>query len=714
MSNFLNGSFGFTAGAFSPSNTGETGKGWGINNSTYFQIKQDEVFYISQLGGLLINFYSFLYMNPFEKMDFLIDASEINQTYFNVTQEENLLYIVPNFQKISEDNFLDSIFHCSLTCVGTNGSEAQVTFSINFQRDKVFDEGDIYIDCTDQTMPYSIPLVTMIKSDIEIDLENKLKITHINNFPISTLGLDYSKLIVDGKLILNTLTSYYNPIIRFQYTNPNDNTHTFSFELRVTNRKDATPLETLISNVYSSVTPNKGDLIDVKDFLSGDPEYLTIKCESSIEIPSNVFRIEVIGHFISIIPNTTEAIKLSGPMQVNKVFSFATKKTKGTFNVVISMDPTHTYKDIKVLDNTTPQTVNKTLTLTDGQFTDGGFLNIEPLLINRVYGVEIPKVKFKDNTTHDSNLIITNVGGPKLGTLNGKNLTVPGTIQLEIMYKNTSYFLNVIVKDDKVAYNENFEISPINIRVTKNSSQVINILDHIIAPLNYYENVSIKITSDKPTVNNVLTYLTPNTVMVNPISYKNLTSDNNGDNITNGTYTGKVTVMINGIYTNDTNLDDFGNIIGYREIPYTLVYSDENNAIDTSENLQVTDLVFYKSREFNLNSADFINNIDIEKILTGVDFPKISKVSINPLTTLDCEIKFRNTDIPSTVDDIVADQILNHFVLEYSKTGWKMVYTDSTHVDIWNDKLLVLDIEYLNSSNVLKTYTQKIKFTTIK
>ena len=172
--------------------------------------------------------------------------------------------------------------------------------------------------------------------------------------------------------------------------------------------------------------------------------------------------------------------------------------------------------------------------------------------------------------------------------------------------------------------------------------------------------------------------------------------------------------MINGIYTNDTNLDDFGNIIGYREIPYTLVYSDENNAIDTSENLQVTDLVFYKSREFNLNSADFINNIDIEKILTGVDFPKISKVSINPLTTLDCEIKFRNTDIPSTVDDIVADQILNHFVLEYSKTGWKMVYTDSTHVDIWNDKLLVLDIEYLNSSNVLKTYTQKIKFTTIK
>ena len=184
MSSYLKNSFGFTSGAFTALNTGESGKGWGINTATFFEPVLGKIFNVSHRGGIIIDFYSFINMNPFEKLDFLLDIP-IDTNYFNVVQSDNLLFVYPKTAKIIEDNFQDTNFECSVICANSGTKAISINFKIVFKQEILSGPIEYTLNYTENI--HSIPLSVFVKESLPDNaglLTPKFSILSINgNIP---------------------------------------------------------------------------------------------------------------------------------------------------------------------------------------------------------------------------------------------------------------------------------------------------------------------------------------------------------------------------------------------------------------------------------------------------------------------------------------------------------------------------------------------------
>ena len=656
----------YTAGAFTSYNSGIVGQGWGINTSTFSQTVNNKVFEITNTGGLLIDLYSLLYMNPFEKMDFLIDH-QIDQNYFKVEQNNNLIFITP-LSKLISDNYPDEMLFMQIYMIGANGTNLETNININYKKNNnIIPESKqiYYIDFN-----FEIPIINLVPYNNENDISNYLTLTHIDGKDISILGEDYN--LIDGNILkLNGLG--YNPELTFKY----DNGSIINF-LKINFINVETKFETLISNIIVVIDQVNGLLIDTKDYTNNNSDNLSVQQISFYD--EKLFNINTYGQFIEILPNTREIIKLDSNNLTKQIlikFTYTTPTSKGIFDLIVNVDSTKNYKDLDTLKYLTPKAERKTITLTDGYLIGTEYIGIETLLNNRVYGsTEKPEIYI----THPiENLEYVNAGGkPRLKIPTGKKIPVPSTIRLNFRYSNNiNLDIDIEVVDDKVLNKEDLLVEPIDFVISSTYKNTVNIFDHIFMKASKFDTIKIK--PDKPErFFNYFTYPVNQLYSVDTDLLSLYTEST--------TLNGFISIYTED-YTSNLNLDDYGNIIGHRKIPYTIVINKSNSN-------------FRQIRVDNFNI--YLNGLEvIEGPMYDYDRGFVNFKTTDPINVI--------VDPSTTISDL------------YLKTGTTFLAPDNTYsifVDmysnlalIWLNPLLRNNPKYLEVSpntNIVFKYTQDI------
>ena len=677
MSTYLNGSFGYSAGAFTTYNTGQSGKGWGINTSNFMEIIQDKTYQLSHLGGLVIDLYSLIYMNPFEEFDFLVDIP-LNQDYFEINQIGNLIFIIPNSSKIIDDNFKDELFIVNVDLVGKNGTTKTESFNIDYKKNNPEAIQIENIELTYKELNFDIPLINLINIDNQFEISKRLFPTHINGIPLNLTNISVDELIQNESIKTSKLSNYYNPVIQMKYESYGI---TFNFKITLKNSMDNKKPETLIEDIYVEINQANGELIDVKEHVFGNTEFLIIK-EISVQPTNELFNMEVCGHFINLFPNTLNIIKLSGPKIIYKKFMYQTNNCKGVFDLIISIDPSTTYKDELSLTGLVPNIKDISITLTNGKFYGHEYLNIENLLGNRIYSDTKPRLTILEPV---ENLEAVNVGGPKLYIPYDKAIVVPSIIKLELSYGTKTFIINLKVEDDKVLYKEPLDMSSMVFKISKNQKTTLNIYDYIFANNDQYENLNIKIAD----ASKFVTYGTYPTQIIAP-----------KDDLLTGiteitTVTGIITIYTPS-YIGNNNFDDYGNIIGLREIPYSIIIDPDDTLIDS---LNVETVNIYLD---NLNYIEYYSAA-YRPLGNLRDLTKIQSVTVDPLTTI-TDIEYCNGTLP----DPNLPKTLSITVNENKTFSifWIKPSELSRYLTLMAGTKLVLKIEYLDNNNAVATYFQ--------
>ena len=678
MSSYLKNSLGFTSGAFTPLNTGESGKGWGINTATFFEPVLDKIFNVSHRGGIIIDFYSFINMNPFEKLDFLTDLT-IDVNYFNVIQSENLLFVYPKTSKIVDDNFQDTEFECSVICANAGTHALTIGFKINFKREMVFGPIEYSLNYTENI--HKIPLSTLVKESLPDNADlitPKFSLISINGM---VPQIDANSSIENGFLDLTKLSIGTDSSIGIKYEDTGLGS-TYEFKFNLFNRLMGEQQETRVLDIFMEITPVDGSIFDVKDYVSGDTRNLICKDISSItDLP---FKFQVCGSIVGITPITTKAIAIMDNKIYVKKMSYQTAKSKGVFNISILLTTMNTSRDLAVLKKLEPVSKNVLFTVTDGNLTNGEFFNFEALLGNRIFDDYIPQLSDGNASTE-----INNVNGANLRNVGV--MTVPSIISLKFatdpgyygIAGYNSYPGTISLISDNIPYKEPFDVSPIIFDVSKNYGPPKNLYDYISAPGNYYKDLTFTDKGGKLFVN-------PNTqiISIKPTEYVGIDIENNTFN--------SIIEVKHSSYVNDNTKDDLGNIIGYREIPYTIKYI---NKPYSSMDIEVQNIkLFYDALkqplQFELNYSGLFGYIDSVSI--GNNKSKI-EILENPVNTIPVNISSNGTD-PNKIN------------VRLTPVGYMIILDPSTYYLPPVNGTLKLLIKYTNELNIENVYEQNIFF----
>lgn len=678
MSSYLKNSFGFTSGAFTALNTGESGKGWGINTATFFEPVLGKVFNVSHRGGIIIDFYSFINMNPFEKLDFLLDIP-IDTNYFNVVQSDNLLFVYPKTAKIIEDNFQNTNFECSVICANSGTKAISINFKIVFKREILSGPIEYTLNYTENI--HSIPLSVFVKESLPDNaglLTPKFSILSINgNIPT----IDSVLAISNGYLDLTKLPigTDSNMVIKYEDTGLGSN---YEFKLNLFNRLMGEQQETKVLDIFMEITPVDGNIFDIKDYVSGDTR--NIICNDVSSITDLPFKFQVCGSIVGITPITTKAIAIMDNKIFVKKMSYQTAKSKGVFNISILLTTMNTSRDLSVLKKLEPVSKNVLFTVTDGNLTNGEFFNFEALLGNRIFDNYIPRLSDGNTNTE-----INNVNGANLK--NNGTLTVPSTIPLTFETDPGYYGLSgrsiypgtISLISDNIPYKDQLDVSPIVFNVSKNYGIPKNLYDYISAPGNYYKDLTFTDKGGKLFIN-------PNTqiISIKPTEYV-------GIDIENNTFNGIIEVK-HSSYVNNNTKDDLGNIIGYREIPYTINYI---NKPYSSMDIEVQNIkLFYDALkqplQFELNYSGLFGYIDSVSI--GNNKSKI-EILENPVNTIPVNISSDGTD-PNKINICLTP------------VGYMIILDPATYYLPPVNSTLKLLIKYTNELNIETVYEQNIFF----
>lgn len=678
MSSYLKNSFGFTSGAFTALNTGESGKGWGINTATFFEPVLGKVFNVSHRGGIIIDFYSFINMNPFEKLDFLLDIP-IDTNYFNVVQSDNLLFVYPKTAKIIEDNFQNTNFECSVICANSGTKAISINFKIVFKREILSGPIEYTLNYTENI--HSIPLSVFVKESLPDNAElltPKFSILSINgNIPT----IDSTLAISNGYLNLTKLPigTDSNMIIKYEDTGLGSN---YEFKLNLFNRLMGEQQETKVLDIFMEITPVDGIIFDIKDYVSGDTR--NIICNDVSSITDLPFKFQVCGSIVGITPITNKAIAIMDNKIFVKKMSYQTAKSKGVFNISILLTTMNTSRDLSVLKKLEPVSKNVLFTVTDGNLTNGEFFNFEALLGNRIFDNYIPRLSDGNTNTE-----INNVNGANLK--NNGTLTVPSTIPLTFETDPGYYGLSgrsiypgtISLISDNIPYKDQLDVSPIVFNVSKNYGIPKNLYDYISAPGNYYKDLTFTDKGGKLFIN-------PNTqiISIKPTEYV-------GIDIENNTFNGIIEVK-HSSYVNNNTKDDLGNIIGYREIPYTINYI---NKPYSSMDIEVQNIkLFYDALkqplQFELNYSGLFGYIDSVSI--GNNKSKI-EILENPVNTIPVNISSSGTD-PNKINICLTP------------VGYMIILDPATYYLPPVNSTLKLLIKYTNELNIETVYEQNIFF----
>ena len=698
----LDTSYGFTSGNL---NTGVAGNGWGINTSIFFQIEHDKEYILPHTGGLVIDLYSLVYMNPLEKIEFLIDTSMIDKAYIEVVQEANLIYLIPKTSKIIEDNYLSNLFLINVEIVGSNGSNGNTDITINYTMEP--HSGPNNYKIIYNNLDYKIPLKCLLanSSDFtDIDLES-LNIKYINGQLPNIYDVNYTSLISNGYFNTNEISTILNPEIDWEYSIGTD---IYMGSLKFINFVQETTISTQISSIQSYITPISGDLFDVKDFVTGDTRNLKIIPVNEVLPLTSAFKVESVGHYISIIPNTKEFMKLQTSKIFIQKYAFESLTSRGVFDLYITADPIVLTDSI--LDSLIPSIKPVKFTLTNNKLEASYYdkfngINLEPLITNRVFDLSDPNLTTINlmNGLDYKNLQLNKVNGLHLNEMLGGTAGIPDYVLFDFRYKDTiiPFEGNAITFiEDKILYEEPIEIAPISLLVTKNSSEIANIFNYIKAPKSYMDEMTL-IDIDST---NLLNVTGTDIIMANPNLYRSsatLTGPEKKEILT------EVTAVNNSIFTNVNNKDDFGNIIGMRKIPITLILDDINNNVETDitlilEPLKVRFIFDNLTGAIKLDLLNIIKNINIENITNGKS--SIQDVLLDPITNIDINMTYN-----TTISDLTAmgskpiGIVWNHNDIYLSGT-----LKSSTNLPA--SPKIGLNIRVQNSDGISKDYTQIINF----
>ena len=441
--------------------------------------------------------------------------------------------------------------------------------------------------------------------------------------------------------------------------------------------------ETKVLDILMEITPVDGIIFDIKDYVSGDTRNLICNDVSSItDLP---FKFQVCGSIVGITPITNKAIAVMDNKIFVKKMSYQTAKSKGVFNISILLTTMNTSRDLTVLKKLEPVSKNVLFTVTDGNLTNGEFFNFEALLGNRIFDDYIPRLS--DGVT---NTEINNVNGANLK--NNGALTVPSIIPLTFetdpgyygIAGRSTYPGTISLISDNIPYKEPFDVSPIVFNVSKNYGPPKNLYDYISAPGNYYKDLTF---TDKG--GNL--FIVPSTQIAAPsISlYTNKT-------ISSGVFNGIIGVK-HTTYVNDSTIDDLGNIIGYREIPYTINFI---NKPYNSNSIEVSHIKIYLD--------PFKNTINMDAFEIGV-FGYSDPVSLNSENSKLIISENSGNLVPVKILGIGESIDTSKINIRPNKQGWFIAMDKTGFIPPVNSTLKLL-IKYTNELNIETVYEQNIFF----
>ena len=707
ISKFLNNIGSFSSGAFAPTNTGAVGSGWGISTPTTFVAVEKE-YDLYSTGGLTIDLYSLFEMNPKVELNFDMDTGEFvyNKEYFKIVKTNNIINIIPNTMLLKNDNFLSKTFILPIYYYKAGeslNSQEILNLKINYNSSSGNQNGPIELKLEYDNLNLSIALASLVKEYITGGLNGTFEILTINSRTMDSLLLNQNDLIRDQFLVLDKV-SLLDPEIKLNYKDPTSSINyifNIFFKLR-----DQNPPKTIVSDIYTIITPKDASFIDIKEYVVGDTYGLVLdEVYDNNWSPlngSDYITFDIADSYISIIPKTKnlidEIIGLKDSVQFVKTFKYHTPESAGIFTLYLTIEMKNV---IRVLDDyklLVPTLTSKILKISNKEIGLKKPINLLGLVKNSYFPLveelnEYGEIRGTLVAPIIDNINISNVEKPTLFSTN-KTL-VPGVIKIRFEFPY-AYSLTATLKleEDTPKYEEYFKVTPIVLNISKNYTSIINIYDYIFTDAENYKYLDF----DFP---NPILNLGGGNISL-PLSWY----DGNIDK--DESITGSIPVTLVNKYTNDSNTDDYGNIIGYREIPFIIIKSTLDNDIDTSEDLSISDIKIY----LNPIKSIMVDGLNFDRTaLGGVDRLKLEtketeflKVEINPLTNLDVNLINQGDSISGDKAVIILDTF----------NIWALIYEPGYFVDRFNDipidGKIVLDLEYKNSNNEIKNYIQNLYF----
>lgn len=700
----LSESNGFTSGAFTQNNTGLAGNGWGLNTSTYFTATSVFNISLTRTNGIYLDLYDLIEMNPFEELNFLADFSEISKfsNYFNCIQDSidgSKIFIVPNSQKLNTDNFMDTFF---LVPVNYENGNHSGTILLEISYINTISTGFNNLDINYNTYDFKIPLQILVKEGFG-DLTSKFRIKTLNSRPLSDYGLLESDLINNNYFNSNLLTlpdckfilEYQDSILASFYT----------IKLNFKSREEK-PLPTTIPDIFITITPKDAKFIDLKDYVTGETFNLEcIKVSNLSKNGENYINLECMKNFITVIPYTPDIIDattgLTESVEFISKIKFSTDKTSGVFNLHVLLDLNNQPRNLDTYKLLVPTVESKTIKVSNQDLTDGKNLNVMALIKNYLFPSKNPnndtfrKVQLsKENLL--PNLVINNVNGANIITTG--NIDVPSEIKLFFTFSTLSGSIEAKLTfiSDQPLIEDFFKVSEMIINVSKNYTDTVNILDYVLVEDQDYKYLDIDWTNS-PTAYNNLNY--PQGFNINARS-----SIYQKDNIPDEVLSGTIILKLTNKFTDLNNKDSFGNIIGYRELPFKIICSSKNNGTDTGNILELKDI------HVKLNdSQSFLETLNFNGILMGgLDFNdlqngivEISNVVVDPLTDVPYQLIFEGVSF-------VPDNKLKIMITK--KKNWNLIYSHDDMQQIQDGQKVIINFDYKNKSGVVNSYTQTFYF----
>lgn len=712
--NLLNSISGFSQGAFSTVNTGLIGNGWGINTSTYFTTKNTQEFTdyeISSTGGLSLDLYNLFEMYPIEKLNFTADFSEFSSYnitidpnyYFRCSISENILNIIPNTQKLKEDKFPTKAFIVPIFFKSVD-KEDVINLKIIYNSVKQIEFSPIEKTFQYDNLNLSIELNSLIKEAIG-NIEDKVEIKFLNSKPLSDYNLTKNDIISNNCINMDKI-SILNPTFVLIYKDPDFSTN-YEFKLNFIYRENK-PSPTIIPDIFITITPKDAEIVDIKSYVTGDT-YLLDCIEFGVwnhPKADDYFKLQLSKNFITVIPYTEDIIGNENKVETTefiKKIKYITPHTSGLFNLHVILDMKNASYNLEDYKYLTPNLTVKQLKISNKNLADlDKPLNLLGFVKNHYFpsksGVNnIGQIRAELVSPTLTNLEINHINGINLYSIGE---TSAGLLKLKFNFPFSQFqILNLNVIEDTPLFKEYFHVAPIIFNVSKNYTNIVNIYDYIIVEQEDYKYLTFErnpsdLFIDTKYNNQYLGILYPTSSV-----YR-------GEILEDTTVNGYISVKLSNKFVDMNTKDDFGNIIGYREIPYTIIKSTSMDHLDTTEDLIIQDIKFYLNP---LNSNNVLQLFNYDGVaLGGIDLTKIVsneieilKVSINPLTNLPVEIRAPHSG--TSGDKVVISWTTG--------TIWELLFVESYLVNgVPLGSKIVLDIEYKNKNNEIKEYIQNILF----
>lgn len=635
----------------------EFGKGWGINIQTNFGPIFGLKYSINLEQGLVIDLYNTIFNTPFNITTFSIIETTILEDYFAYRLVDNLLFIIPNKSKIISDLYLSDNFVIKYNVTNDDGITIENTIEVDYNFENNLQISEFNLNYDKENFEINLDF---------LDLDNNATFDLVSKNGIVLSQLEKTKMLYNKKITLELLE--LNSLVLIKKIDNSERLINLNFT-DLSNKINST---IIIKDIDVTISKYTGKLINLFDYVICERNLKNI----TINIENNYDVIDVVStnSCINISPNQN-TLNLTGSQIREFRVSYSNGINYGYFYLNILIDANIKANPTKSQDFT--------LTTIEGSANDDIYVN--NLVTNKI---NINDVRIVSCT--NTNIKFTNIGKPRILT---RNIIVTEPFSIGLMYENVMYYSTINIKGFNSLVRENLFVKPIYLECSKNNGDYINILEYIKTSLENYQVIDVDLNPGAD-INSVKLIGNTDLLYIDSSVYKDTKLFN--------TYLfGSINIKVSSKYKDDLTTDDYGNILGYREIPYFIHLKDSNNLDELGadpifENVKIHKSNFIAENVFEINSKTIVKNIDYKSHIAN-----ISKfVSVE---CLDSTIDKTNINIITDETKIDPDKI-NIF---WDQDGFKIT---NILYNIFTNVTLLLKYQYTNKNSITKSFTQKITF----